>query len=40
MYYLGTKTVIHPKVRIIAEGGPIIIGDGNLIEEQVQIIYK
>jgi len=37
---IGTKTVIHPRARIVAEGGPIIIGDGNLIEEQVQIIYR
>lgn len=37
---IGSKTVIHPKARIIAEGGPIIIGDSNLIEEQVQIINR
>ncbi|KAF8763238.1 dynactin subunit 6-like [Argiope bruennichi] len=37
---IGGRTVIHPKARIIAEGGPIIIGESNLIEEQVQIINK
>jgi len=30
--------VIHPKARIIAEAGPIVIGEGNLIEEQALII--
>ncbi|NXC74683.1 DCTN6 protein, partial [Anhinga anhinga] len=34
----GPRTVIHPKARIIAEAGPIIIGEGNLIEEQALII--
>ncbi|CAL1269162.1 unnamed protein product [Larinioides sclopetarius] len=37
---IGSRTVIHPKARVIAEGGPIIIGESNLIEEQVQIINK
>ena len=36
----GSRTVIHPKARIIAEAGPIIIGDGNLIEEQAEIINR
>ena len=35
---IGSRTVIHPKARIIAEAGPIIIGENNLIEEQVQIL--
>ena len=35
---IGSKTVIHPKARILAVGGPIKIGDGNLIEEQTCII--
>ncbi|CUT99351.1 dynactin subunit 6 [Echinococcus multilocularis] len=35
---VGTRTVIHPKARIIAEAGPIRIGESNLIEEQVEII--
>merc|ERR1712189_126825 len=34
---IGAKTVIHPKAQIIAEAGPIIIGENNLIEEQVRI---
>ncbi|CAH1788756.1 unnamed protein product, partial [Owenia fusiformis] len=37
---IGARTVIHPKARIIAEAGPIVIGDSNLIEEQAQIINK
>ncbi|GIX94746.1 dynactin subunit 6 [Caerostris extrusa] len=37
---IGSRTVIHPKARIIAEDGPIIIGESNLIEEQVTIINK
>lgn len=36
----GTRSVIHPKVRIIAEAGPIIIGENNLIEERTQIINR
>uniref|UniRef100_A0A672UYD9 Dynactin subunit 6 n=1 Tax=Strigops habroptila TaxID=2489341 RepID=A0A672UYD9_STRHB len=35
---VGPRTVIHPKARIIAEAGPIIIGEGNLIEEQALIV--
>uniref|UniRef100_A0A674INQ6 Dynactin subunit 6 n=1 Tax=Terrapene triunguis TaxID=2587831 RepID=A0A674INQ6_9SAUR len=35
---IGPRTVIHPKARIIAEAGPIVIGEGNLIEEQTLII--
>ena len=34
---IGTRTVIHPKARILAIGGPIVIGEGNLIEELVTI---
>ena len=34
---VGAKTVVHPKARIIAEHGPIVIGEGNLIEEQTLI---
>ncbi|XP_068216146.1 dynactin subunit 6 isoform X2 [Palaemon carinicauda] len=37
---IGSRTVIHPKARIIAEAGPIIIGEANLIEEQAQIINR
>nr|XP_055114349.1 dynactin subunit 6-like [Symphalangus syndactylus] len=34
----GARTVIHPKARIIVETGPIVIGKGNLTEEQALII--
>eukprot|EP00794_Sanderia_malayensis_P018888 gene18888-20790_t len=34
---IAAKTVVHPKARIIAEKGPIVIGEGNLIEEQTLI---
>uniref|UniRef100_T1JFL0 Histone-binding protein RBBP4-like N-terminal domain-containing protein n=1 Tax=Strigamia maritima TaxID=126957 RepID=T1JFL0_STRMM len=37
---IGTRTVIHPRARIIAEAGPVIIGENNLIEEQAQIINR
>lgn len=30
--------MVHPKARIIADAGPIVIGEGNLIEEQALII--
>ena len=32
---VGARTVIHPKARILATAGPIVIGENNLIEEQV-----
>jgi dynactin-6 len=38
--FLGSKTIIHPGVSIIAEAGPIFIGDGNLIEEQSVIANR
>ncbi len=34
---VGARTVIHPKARILAEAGPIFIGENNLIEEQATI---
>ena len=37
---IGARTVIHPKAKILAESGPIIIGEGNLIEEQSEIINR
>lgn len=37
-YCTGPRTVVHPKARIIADAGPIVIGEGNLIEEQALII--
>ena len=35
---IGTRTVVHPKAQIIAEAGPIIIGENNLIEERARIV--
>ena len=36
---VSASTVIHPKVKIIAEEGKsIIIGDGNVIEELCKIL--
>ncbi|CAF0875154.1 unnamed protein product [Brachionus calyciflorus] len=37
---IGARTLIHPSVKIIAEAGPIIIGENNLIEEQTIIINR
>ncbi|KAK7791089.1 hypothetical protein R5R35_000510 [Gryllus longicercus] len=37
---IGSMTVIHPRASIIAEAGPIIIGENNLIEEQSVIINR
>ncbi|KAL6050695.1 Dynactin subunit 6, variant 2 [Balamuthia mandrillaris] len=30
---IGKGTVLHPKCRVIAEGGPIHIGSNNIVEE-------
>jgi len=30
---IGMKTIIHPCAKILATGGPIVIGDSNIIEE-------
>ncbi len=35
---VGARTVVHPKARIVAEAGPIFIGENNLIEEQACIV--
>lgn len=35
---IGSKTVIHPTAKILANKGKIIIGDSNLIEEYVTIV--
>ena len=37
---IGSGTVVHPKAKIIAEAGPIIIGQGNLIEELATIANR
>ena len=34
----GFRTIVHPLARIIARGGPIVIGDNNIIEEKVEIV--
>lgn len=34
---VGEHTVIHPNCHILATGGPIVIGNGNVIEETVCI---
>lgn len=35
---IGSMTAIHTKAQITAEARPVVIGEGNLIEEQVLII--
>lgn len=37
---IGSLTIVHPRASIIAADGPIVIGEGNLIEEQASIINK
>ncbi|XP_030764015.1 dynactin subunit 6 [Sitophilus oryzae] len=37
---VGAGTIIHPSASIIAEAGPIIIGENCLIEEQAKIIHR
>ncbi|KAL8558283.1 Dynactin subunit 6 [Nucella lapillus] len=37
---IGARTVIHPKARIIAEAGPVIIGEFNIMEELVHITNR
>jgi len=37
---LGAGTVVHPRAHIIAESGPIVIGENNLIEENAYIINR
>ncbi|XP_023940795.1 dynactin subunit 6 [Bicyclus anynana] len=37
---IGGGTVVHPRVTIIAEGGPIIIAEYCIIEEYSTIIHK
>jgi len=37
---IGSHTVIHPCAKILAETGPIVIGENNLIEENATIINK
>lgn len=37
---IGSGTIVHPSATIIAEAGPIIIGERCLIEEQAKIIHR
>ena len=37
---IGPRCIIHPKAMIIAEAGPIYIGEGNIVEEMATIINK
>jgi len=37
---IGQRCFVHPKARIIAEAGPVIIGDNNVIEELVHIVNE
>jgi dynactin-6 len=37
---IGSMTVIHPRASIIAEAGPIIIGECNIVEEQARIVNR
>jgi NDP-sugar pyrophosphorylase family protein len=34
---VGSGTVLHPSAKILALNGPIVIGEGNIIEEKVEI---
>jgi dynactin-6 len=35
---IGARTVVHPKAIVNAKGGPIIIGEDNVLEEQIEIV--
>ncbi|CAH0390980.1 unnamed protein product [Bemisia tabaci] len=37
---IGAQNVVHPRASILAENGPIVIGDGNIFEEQTVIRNK
>ncbi|ODN04875.1 Dynactin subunit 6 [Orchesella cincta] len=37
---IGTKTIVHPCAKILATGGPIVIGDANIVEELATIENK
>lgn len=37
---IGARTVVHPSAKILAEGGPIIIGESNLIQEKAIILNR
>lgn len=37
---IGAGTIVHPCASIIADAGPIVIGERCLIEEQSKIIHR
>ncbi|KAH8551039.1 trimeric LpxA-like protein [Umbelopsis sp. PMI_123] len=37
---IGAGTVLHPRCRVVAEGGPIIFGANNIVEENAVIFNK
>lgn len=37
---IGAGTIVHPSATIIAEAGPIVIGEKCLVEEQAKIIHR
>ncbi|KAK9507248.1 hypothetical protein O3M35_007152 [Rhynocoris fuscipes] len=37
---IGPKSLLHPRCSIIAEGGPIIVGECNIFEEQSVVKHK
>lgn len=40
MISIGAKTLVHPKASIMADAGPIAIGEGNILEEQCVIHHR
>jgi len=37
---IGAGTVLHPRCRIVAETGPIVLGTNNIVEENAVIFNK
>ncbi|CAD6227436.1 GSCOCG00001120001-RA-CDS [Cotesia congregata] len=37
---IGPRTIVHPRASILAEDGPIVIGEGNIIEEMATIANR
>ena len=37
---IGAGTVVHQRARIIAEAGPIFIGEGNVVNEMATIMNR
>ena len=37
---IGPRCVIHPKAVIVAKDGPIVFGEGNLVEEYSKIVNR